>query len=417
MVDSGSTDLPELVAMIEECDFVDVRLALMRVNDAWHVRHGEVTLNAAAEAGPHSWRYANDVFLERRVPGSVVAGLLREEPQELDGFKITAPAPPSSSIFQRVAGHADWRPVIMPWPRTQWEINASTVPSSRQDGLLVGDGPAFVSYEAAFSAFFLGAPPSNQANQQPLWRVLRLDRRAWLHRVTIAADALTVVVKGAALDGVSLELSTPTSRIVRTVGRSGRLRVRLPHGLADSSLILLRHGDEWLDYRHFYTPGASRQSDASVIWHQPEAELGLMVAGGEGLYVEFKQEVPTTKESRKTVLKTIAAFASGEGGTLLFGVDDDGQVVGIDPTSLDGQMLAVGNMIRDSIDPEPPYRLRAAELDGKTLLMVEVSSGGKWYALNPTKPEFYVRRGASTPPARLHEIASGFGSPAVHQPY
>jgi hypothetical protein len=67
---------------------------------------------------------------------------------------------------------------------------------SAESGPLVGNGPAFVNYEAAFSAFFLAAAPGNQANQEPLWRVLTLDLRAWLHQVRIAADGLTVVVKG-----------------------------------------------------------------------------------------------------------------------------------------------------------------------------------------------------------------------------
>lgn len=109
------------------------------------------------------------------------------------------------------------------------------------------------------------------------------------------------------------------------------------------------------------------------------------------------------------MLKTVAAFASGEGGTVLFGVTDDAQVVGITPATLDRQMVAVSSMIRDSIEPEPPYTLRAAELDGKVLLLVEVVSGGRWYALDPAKPGFYVRRGASTVPARMAEIAAGFG--------
>lgn len=415
MTDRGSTDLPELAALIGQNEFVDVRLALVRVDEDWQVRHGEVTLHAAAAHEPRTWRYAEEVFLERRVPGAVAAGLLRAEAQDLDGLKVTAPAPQPNGNFERVAAHSDWRPARMPWPRTQWDINPDKSPPSRQRGMLVGDGPSFVSYEAAFSAFFLAAPPSNQANQQPLWRVLQLDRRAWLHRVTIAADALEVIVKGTMLDGVSLELSTPTDRVVRPVGRSGRLRIRLRRGLAESSLLLLRHDDEWLDFRYFTPGGPGRQQDPSVIWHQPEAELALLVAGGEGQYVEFKREVPKTLESRRTVLKTIAAFASGDGGTVLFGVDDDAQVLGVDPADLDGLMLKVRNMIRDSIEPEPTYELRATELDGRTLLLAEVSGGAQWYTLNPARPEFYVRRGASTSPARKREIAAGFGHSAPHQ--
>ncbi|MEN3308964.1 MAG: hypothetical protein V7603_5166 [Micromonosporaceae bacterium] len=414
MNDSGSTGLAEIAALIGQCQFVDVRLALVKVAEDWQVRHGEVTLHAAAAPKARAWRYAAEVFLERRVPGAVAAGLLRAEAQDLDGLKVTAPAPLGDGTFQRIAAHSDWRPTRMPWPRTQWEISAAQPPSSRQGGLLVGDGPSYVSYEAAFSAFFLAAPPSNQANQQPLWRVIRLDRRAWLHRVAVASDAVEVTVKGTTLDGVNLELSTPTDRIVRPVGRSGRLKVRLRQGLAEGSLLLLRHGGEWLDFRYFTPAGPGRQQDPSVIWHQPEAELALLVAGGEGQYVEFKREVPKTSESRRTVLKTIAAFASGDGGTVLFGVADDAQVVGVDPAALDGLMLAVGNMIRDSIDPEPRFRLRAAELDGRTLLLAEMNGGGQWYTLNPARPEFYVRRGASTPPARKHEIAAGFGQPSPH---
>ncbi|MEU2633222.1 ATP-binding protein [Micromonospora fulviviridis] len=408
-MDSGQAQTSELVAMIGACAAVQVRFALVRVDGAWQVLHGEVTMPVPTKPKSRTWQYAEEVFLERAFNGATVAALLRGEPQQIDDLKVTAEAASTTGNFQRVAGQADWRPARMPWPRTQWEITRSNSGSSRQGGLIVGDGPTFVSYEAAFCSFFYGAPPSNQAGHQPHWRVMRLDRRARLHRVTIAADAMTVEVKGDASEGVTAELSTPVSRDIRPVGRTGRLRLRLPHGLAESSLLVLRQGDDWLDYRYFHRPGMSSESDESVIWHQPGTELSLLLAGGEGQHVEFKQEVPSANASKKTVLKTIAAFASGEGGTLLFGVDDETNVVGVNAADLDGLMLAVGNMIRDNIEPEPPYQLRPAEVDDKTILVLEVRAGGRWYALNPLKPEFYVRRGASTPPARMHEIVAGFG--------
>ena len=108
------------------------------------------------------------------------------------------------------------------------------------------------------------------------------------------------------------------------------------------------------------------------------------------------------------MLKTVATFASGEGGTIIFGVSDDAQPVGIGSGSIDQHKLAVANMIRDTITPEPPYQLRVADMDGHLLLLAEISAGGRWYALNPAKPEFYVRRGASTVPARMDEITTGF---------
>jgi predicted HTH transcriptional regulator len=187
------------------------------------------------------------------------------------------------------------------------------------------------------------------------------------------------------------------------------VRLRLPDGLPNDSLLVLRNDEEWLDYRYFQSPLPGQERDNSVVWDQPGTEVDLLLAGGEGPTVEFKQEVPTDPASRKKVVKTVVAFASGGGGTVLFGVADDAQVIGIEPTARDKSMLAVGSMIRSTVEPEPPYEQRTVEWRGKMVLLVEVKAGGRWYALNPAKPEFYVRRGASTVPARLDEIASGFG--------
>jgi predicted HTH transcriptional regulator len=129
-------------------------------------------------------------------------------------------------------------------------------------------------------------------------------------------------------------------------------------------------------------------------------------------YVEFKREVPTG-DSRKKMLKTVAAFASGKGGTVLVGVTDDGQIAGVVATKLDELMLTLRSMIRDNVEPDPPVRVRPVELHGKTILLVEVTPGRRWCAYYTKKPEFYLRRGASTVPARLPEIAVGFGYPSA----
>jgi hypothetical protein len=223
---------------------------------------------------------------------------------------------------------------------------------------------------------------------------------------------LTLLVKGTDLAGVRAELTTPASRVTRPVGRTGRVRLRLPRGLAPGTLLMLRTDDDWRDLRYFPSAAPGQGGDRSVVWDLPGARVGVLIAGGENQYVEFKREVPTAVESKRKMLKTIAAFASGEGGTVLVGVEDDTRVVGVDATALDPLMRQLTSMIRDSIDPEPPYTVRAERIDGKTVLLVEVTGGGRWYAFGPAKPEFYLRRGASTVPARVHEIAIGFGAGA-----
>jgi schlafen family protein len=236
------------------------------------------------------------------------------------------------------------------------------------DRVLVGEGPSFLNFEAAFSSFFYGKPPGNFASQGNMWRISRLDRRGCLHRVTIGPDALVISARRTQLAGAVMELSSPAGAMTRPVGRTGKVRLRLPAGLADSSLLLLRSDDDWLDYRYFHAPVPGRQQDPSVVWDQPGAEMRILLAGGEGLHVEFKQQIPATQESRKKMLKTVAAFASGDGGTIVFGVSDDAQPVGLCSGTIDQHKLAVANMIRDSITPEPPYRLRTADMDGHVLL-------------------------------------------------
>lgn len=415
MTQSGSAALESVAVLVADAETVDVRLVAVNDGGAWRQIHATVIVNSDDPAPNRAWRYRNAVFLEQRVAGRAAAGLLRGEAQALEGLKIHPPPAHTSGAFRRLEGHRKWGYLVTPFPRTEWEFNAVESPTTHpwQSDVLVGDGPPFVSFEAAFSAFLFGAPPGNHAGQRSLWRVIRLDRRAWLHRITIAADSMTVMVKGTETIGTRLELSTPTAHAVRPVGRQGKIRLRLPTGLANHTLLVLRGDDDWLDLRHFSAPAPVRANDPSIVWDQPGADLEVLIASGEGTYVEFKEAVPTQSGPKKNMLKTVAAFASGEGGTILFGVDDEAQVVGVDAAVLDRLEVAIRSMIRDSIAPEPTYSLRVETLGDKTVLAAEIQAGGRWFALNPLKPEFYVRRGASTVPARMDEVTEGFARQAL----
>ena len=62
-----------------------------------------------------------------------------------------------------------------------------------------------------------------------------------------------------------------------------------------------------------------------------------MIAEGESDELEFKstlrwdlKEGTVSKKLEEVVLKTVAAFANSQGGTLLIGVDDERQIVGLE---------------------------------------------------------------------------------------
>ena len=65
--------------------------------------------------------------------------------------------------------------------------------------------------------------------------------------------------------------------------------------------------------------------------------------------LEFRETITNT------FLKTVSAFANYDGGTIFFGVDDDGNVKGL--ADAKQSCLDIENKINDSISPQPNYVL------------------------------------------------------------
>ncbi len=89
---------------------------------------------------------------------------------------------------------------------------------------------------------------------------------------------------------------------------------------------------------------------------------------GEDSTIEFKRELPR----RDSLADEITAFANARGGALLIGVDDDGDIVGLDQHNLDRTEKTVVEICRDSIEPHVPAFAERMQLDGKVLLKVDV---------------------------------------------
>ena len=86
----------------------------------------------------------------------------------------------------------------------------------------------------------------------------------------------------------------------------------------------------------------------------PEAAITLeeLIAEGEDDELEFKsslrwdfKELATNKKLEEVIVKTVAAFANSQGGTLLIGVSDSGEILG-----LEGDYLSLGGANRDKFE-------------------------------------------------------------------
>lgn len=109
---------------------------------------------------------------------------------------------------------------------------------------------------------------------------------------------------------------------------------------------------------------------------------------------EFKRQL--TKES----VKTVVAFSNTSGGTLYYGIDDDGSVVGID--NCGDVSLDIVHYISDLIRPDVTTitNIDHLEMDGKNVIKVDVQEGpSKPYYLREKglRPEgVYIRKGPSS---------------------
>ncbi|PZH16442.1 ATP-binding protein [Streptomyces sp. NTH33] len=405
-------DVAELAAILDGHAVVRARLVLVAVDESgWRLHHGEITLNNVEPVVERAWRYATATFLELPLPGAVAANLLRRERQEVFGLQVEFPGQPtaSSASVQRLRGRQDWARLSTPWPRTEWTVNQDVnLPTPAQE-VLVGEGPTYLNFDAALCAFLYESPQDSRLVRPDLWRIIQPDRDAWFPNITIGADRLTATVAGEHLDGVILELTEPTRHQRQPLNGAGTYTFDLPQGLGHDSLLVLRRDGQWLDLRYFPAPVYGRERDASVVWEDPGPELDILLAGGEGPHLELKREIPEG-ESRKKMLKTISAFASKDGGTVLIGIEDDLHIVGLGRQVSDDQAkLAITQMIRNCIEPDPSYTLRVINHNGLRVLAIEVSAGGQPHAYrNGERLEFFVRRGSNTVPARHYEIAAGF---------
>jgi ATP-dependent DNA helicase RecG len=96
----------------------------------------------------------------------------------------------------------------------------------------------------------------------------------------------------------------------------------------------------------------------------------------ESQIVELKKSTAELKQA----LEDICAFANTGEGTVYFGIDDTGRVIGQDVS--DATIKKVSTTILSSIEPRIYPNIYEKEIDGKNVLIVEVKNG-------PDKPYFY----------------------------
>ena len=140
-----------------------------------------------------------------------------------------------------------------------------------------------------------------------------------------------------------------------------------------------------------------------------ERDVLTLIEGGESATLEFKSTVRTNLKTGKKAkeiefawLKTVVGFMNTDGGMIVIGVDDNGEIVGIEADEFESEdrcLLHLKSLVNDHIGPEFSrfISFRLGTVKGKTVLVIECERVRKPVFLKIGKNEdFYIRTGPST---------------------
>ena len=135
------------------------------------------------------------------------------------------------------------------------------------------------------------------------------------------------------------------------------------------------------------------------------SEIRKLIKDGENENVEFK----TRRVHLETIAKSICAMLNSQGGVILIGVSDDGEIAGIDAP--DDSMAEIIDHIADQLSPVPLLSVSSHTVARKEILMIDVPQGAdKPYSLGR---EIFVRVGKRTLKADTDDTATIVGNAAA----
>jgi hypothetical protein len=160
-----------------------------------------------------------------------------------------------------------------------------------------------------------------------------------------------------------------------------------------------------------------------------ELDLAELIASGEHGFLEFKsslrwnlREAKVDKKMEEVILKTVSAFSNSEGGKLLIGVADDGQILGLEDdyntlgeAGKDHFELHLRNLLNAAFSTEytaTQITMHFPQVDEKEICEIDIKPGKKPLYVevadkNGAKTKkFYVRSGNSSQELDIVETAN-----------
>lgn len=119
-------------------------------------------------------------------------------------------------------------------------------------------------------------------------------------------------------------------------------------------------------------------------------ELGgikKLIKQGESLNLEFKS---STHKLPNDLFETICSFLNREGGKIILGINDDGEIIGVNESSVNKILREIVNNANNPEKLNPPYILspKSLVIDGKWIVLIEVPRSSQ---VHSTKGKIFDR--------------------------
>lgn len=112
-----------------------------------------------------------------------------------------------------------------------------------------------------------------------------------------------------------------------------------------------------------------------------------------GEATEYDKKLALEVKKPKSWCKSVSAFANGVGGKLVWGIADDGSLVGLNDAKGDAEKIS--EVIKTHLDPIPDFNLSFTECEGKELVVLDVMPGAQtpYYYIGDGQMQAFVRVG------------------------
>ena len=133
--------------------------------------------------------------------------------------------------------------------------------------------------------------------------------------------------------------------------------------------------------------------------------LGMNIKDLIGEATEYDKKLALEEKKPKSWCKSVSAFANTFGGALIFGISNEGMVVGLE--NPEGDAEKISEVIKTRLDPMPEFKLRFYQTeDGKVLIILDVYKGDEtpYYYSGDGVLEAYVRVGNESVKATATEL-------------